>query len=196
MRKASALLAALLIGAATLAAQSPTYGVGRPPTPAEIRALGSPIAPDGSGLPGGSGSVAEGRAMFAARCARCHGAQGEGGIGVRLVGGQGTLRTPKPLKTVGSFWPYATTLWDYINRAMPYDEPGRLTASEVYGAVAFILHLNGIVGDAARLDAASLAAIKMPNRDGFVPDSRPDTGAAPTDRRPPPPGTSPTDRLR
>jgi cytochrome c len=196
MWRGSALAAALLIGAATLAAQSPTYGVGRPPTPEEIRALGSPIAPDGSGLPSGSGSVAEGRAIFAARCARCHGAEGEGGIGVRLVGGQGTLRTPKPLKTVGSFWPYATTLWDYINRAMPYDEPGRLAASEVYGAVAFILNMNGIVRDGARLDASNLAAIKMPNRDGFVPDSRPDTGAAANDRRPGAPATSPPDRLR
>jgi|SRR5581483_5686120 len=183
MWKASALLLPLLLAPAAVGAQSPTFGVGRPPTAEEIRALGSPIAPDGSGLPAGSGSVAEGRALFAARCARCHGPQGEGGIGVRLVGGQGTLATPKPLKTVGSFWPYATTLWDYVNRAMPYDEPGRLTASEVYGAVAFVLHLNGIVGDAARLDASSLAAIKMPNRDGFVPDSRPDIGPPPTDRR-------------
>jgi len=176
MWKVSAWLLALLLVPAALGAQSPTYGIGRPPTPEEIRALGSPIGPDGSGLPAGSGTVAEGRTLFAARCARCHGPQGEGGIGVRLVGGQGTLATPKPLKTVGSFWPYATTLWDYINRAMPYDEPGRLTVSEVYGAVAFVLHLNGIVDAAARLDASSVAAVKMPNRDGFVPDSRPDTG--------------------
>jgi S-disulfanyl-L-cysteine oxidoreductase SoxD len=183
MSKASALLLALLLASAAISAQAPTYDIGRPPTPEDIRALGSPIAPDGSGLPAGSGTVAEGRALFASRCARCHGPQGEGGIGVRLVGGQGTLASPKPLKTVGSFWPYATTLWDYINRAMPYDEPGRLTAPEVYSAVAFVLNLNGIVGDPARLDATSLAAVKMPNRDGFVPDSRPDTGASPTNRR-------------
>jgi cytochrome c len=176
MWKASAFLLSLLLTTAVSSAQSPTYGVGRPPTPEEIRALGSPIGPDGSGLPAGSGNVADGRVLFAARCARCHGPQGEGGIGVRLVGGQGTLRTPKPLKTVGSFWPYATTLWDYINRAMPYDEPGRLTAPEVYSAVAFILNLNGIVSDTARMDASSLPAVKMPNRDGFVPDSRPDVG--------------------
>jgi mono/diheme cytochrome c family protein len=183
MWKASAPALVLLFASVTVGAQSPTFGVGRPPTLEEIRALGSPIGPDGAGLPAGSGTVAEGRALFAARCARCHGPQGEGGIGVRLVGGQGTLATPKPLKTVGSFWPYATTLWDYINRAMPYDEPGRLTATEVYGAVAFVLHLNGIVGDTARLDAASVAAVRMPNRDGFVPDSRPDTGPAPNGRR-------------
>ncbi|HEY7169338.1 MAG TPA: c-type cytochrome [Vicinamibacterales bacterium] len=196
MWKVSGLLLSLLLASAAAGAQSSTYGVGRPPTPEEIRALGSPIAPDGSGLPVGSGSVADGRALFAARCARCHGPQGEGGIGVRLVGGQGTLRTPKPLKTVGSFWPYATTLWDYINRAMPYDEPGRLTPSEVYGAVAFILNMNGIVSDAARIDASSLAAVKMPNRDGFVPDARPDVGVAPNDRRAAEPAASTTDRLR
>src|SRR5437773_6819058 len=113
MWKVNSLLLPLILASTATGAQSPTYGVGRPPTPEEIRALGSPIAPDGSGLPAGNGSVAEGRALFAARCARCHGPQGEGGIGVRLAGGQGTLRTPKPLKTVGSFWPYATTLWDY-----------------------------------------------------------------------------------
>jgi mono/diheme cytochrome c family protein len=196
MWKVSALLLSLLLASAANGAQLATFGLGRPPTPEEIRALGSPIAPDGAGLPAGSGSVAEGRVLFAARCARCHGPQGEGGIGVRLVGGQGTLRTPKPLKTVGSFWPYATTLWDYINRAMPYDEPGRLTASEVYSAVAVILNLNGIVSETARVDASTLAAVKMPNRDGFVPDSRPDVGTVPTDRPLPAPGPSTSDRLR
>ena len=181
---------ALLLWPVALGAQSPAYGVGRPPTPEEIRALGSPIAPDGTGLPVGSGTVAEGRELFAARCVRCHGPQGEGGIGVRLVGGQGTLATPKPLKTVGSFWPYATTLWDYVNRAMPFDEPGRLSASEVYAAVAFVLNLNGIVPEATRLDAASLAAVRMPNRDGFNPDSRPDVGPTAIGARRPVSGAS------
>ena len=104
------LSAMLLAAAATLSAQSPRYGVGRPPTPEEIRELGSAIAPDGTGLPEGAGTVAAGRELFAAQCARCHGPTGEGDVGARLVGGQGTLRTPRPLKTVGSFWPYATTL--------------------------------------------------------------------------------------
>jgi S-disulfanyl-L-cysteine oxidoreductase SoxD len=166
-------------GEVRLRAQSQTFGVGRPPSPEEIRDLGSAIAPDGQGLPVGSGSVSEGRAVFAAQCARCHGSTGEGDVGARLVGGQGTLRTPRPLKTVGSFWPYATTLWDYINRAMPFDKPGVLSPSEVYAASAFILNLNGIIGDAQVMDAQTLPKIRMPNRDGFVPDSRPDVPLKP-----------------
>src|SRR5881296_3624545 len=100
-------------GAATLAAQSPKYGVGRAPTAEEIRNLGSPIATDGSGLPEGAGTPAAGREVFAAKCVRCHGEKAEGAIGPPLVGGHGTLDTAKPLKTVGSYWPYATTVWDY-----------------------------------------------------------------------------------
>ena len=161
-------------GNVRLSAQSQTFGVGRTPTPEEIRDLGSAIAPDGQGLPAGSGSVSEGRAVFAAHCARCHGPTGEGDVGARLVGGQGTLRTPRPLKTVGSFWPYTTTLWDYINRAMPFDKPGGLSPSEVYAASAFILNLNGIIDDTQVMDAQTLPKIRMPNRDGFVSDSRPD----------------------
>src|SRR5881396_2521309 len=141
------LSAMLLAAAATLSAQSPRYGVGRPPTPEEIRELGSAIAPDGTGLPEGTGTVAAGRELFAAQCARCHGPTGEGDVGARLVGGQGTLRTPRPLKTVGSFWPYATTLWDYTRRAMPFKQPGTLTPNQVYAVVAHVLFLNGIIGE-------------------------------------------------
>jgi S-disulfanyl-L-cysteine oxidoreductase SoxD len=159
--------------AVPLAAQSPTYGVGRPPTRDEIRALGSAIGPGGDGLPGGSGTVAAGRVVFAAQCVRCHGPNGEGNVGPILVGGQGTLATTKPLKTVGSYWPYATTLWDYINRAMPFDQPGLLKPPEVYAAVAYVLNLNGIVREDQVLDAASLPKIVMPNRNGFIPDPRP-----------------------
>ncbi len=168
------LSALFLVAAVTLSAQSPRYGVGRPPTPGEIRALGSAIAPDGTGLPEGAGTVAAGRALFAAQCARCHGPAGEGDVGARLVGGQGSLATPRPLKTVGSFWPYSTTLWDYINRAMPFDRPGVLEPSEVYAAVAYVLRLNGIIEESGVMDATSLPKVKMPNRDGFVSDTRPD----------------------
>ena len=174
LRPACALLGVLLASAATLSAQSPRYGVGHPPTPDEIRARGSAIAPDGTGLPPGAGTVAAGRTLFAARCAQCHGPQGEGDIGARLVGGQGTLATARPLKTVGSFWPYATTLWDYVNRAMPFDRPGLLEPSEVYAAVAFVLNLNGIIDENRVMDATSLPRVQMPNRDGFVADPRPD----------------------
>jgi cytochrome c len=169
-----ALNAILALAAAAALAQSPRYAVGRPPTPEEIRALGSAIAPDGTGLPAGSGTVAAGRALFEAQCARCHGPKGEGGVGARLVGGQGTLPTPKPLRTVGSFWPYATTLWDYVNRAMPFDRPGLLEPSEVYAAVAYVLNLNGIIEENRVMDAASLPKVRMPNRDGFISDPRPD----------------------
>jgi S-disulfanyl-L-cysteine oxidoreductase SoxD len=164
----------LLAAAATLSAQSPRYGVGRQPTPEEICELGSAIAPDGTGLPAGAGTVAAGREVFAAQCARCHGPAGEGDVGARLVGGQGTLRTPRPLKTVGSFWPYSTTLWDYVNRAMPFDRPGLLKPPEVYAAVAYVLNLNGIIEADQVMDATSLPKVKMPNRDGFVADPRPD----------------------
>ena len=166
--------AILLAATVTISAQSPRYDVGRPPTPEEVRELGSAIAPDGTGLPPGSGSVAAGRTLFAAQCARCHGPTAEGDVGPRLVGGQGTLRSARPLKTVGSFWPYATTLWDYINRAMPFDRPGLLQPSEVYAAVAYVLNLNGIIDDNQVMDATSLPKVRMPNRDGFVPDARPD----------------------
>ena len=171
------LMLAMLAGGATLAAQSPKYGVGRPATPEEIRDLGSAIAPDGTGLPEGSGTVAAGREVFADRCARCHGPKGGGDVGPTLVGGRGTLRTPRPLKTVGSFWPYATTVWDYVNRAMPFDEPGVLKPPEVYAVVAYILNLNGVIGEGEVMDAKSLPSVKMPNRDGFVADPRPDVGS-------------------
>jgi S-disulfanyl-L-cysteine oxidoreductase SoxD len=171
--------ATLILTAVTVAAQSATFGVGRPPTPEEIRELGSAIAPDGSGLPPGSGTVAAGRELFAAQCARCHGPNGQGDVGPILVGGRATLNTPRPLKTVGSFWPYATTLWDYVNRAMPFDQPGRLTAPEVYAAVAFVLNLNGIIGADGVMDATTLPKVRMPNRDGFVADPRPDIVNAP-----------------
>jgi cytochrome c len=168
-----------LAAAVPLAAQSPTYGVGRPPSPEEIRALGSAIAPDGEGLPQGSGTVAAGRQVFAAQCSRCHGPNGEGNVGPVLVGGQGTLATPKPLKTVGSYWPYATTLWDYINRAMPFDHPGTLPPDDVYATTAYLLYLNGIVGERDVVDATTLPRVQMPNRDGFVPDTRPDVPVEP-----------------
>jgi len=169
-------LVIVLAAAATVSAQSPALQVGRPPTPEEIRELGSAIAPDGTGLPQGSGTVAAGQKLFVAQCARCHGPAGEGDIGARLVGGQGTLATPRPLKTVGSFWPYATTLWDYVNRAMPFDQPGLLQPPDVYAAVAYVLNLNGIIAADQVMDATSLPKVRMPNRDGFVADPRPDAG--------------------
>jgi mono/diheme cytochrome c family protein len=161
--------------AALAAAQSPKYGVGHAPNEQEILALSFTIAPDGTGLPKGSGTAVEGRAVYARHCANCHGEKGADAR-LPLVGGQGSLATAKPLKTVGSFWPYATSVWNYVNRAMPFDHPGLLSPPEVYAVVAHVLYLNAIVKENDVLDAKTLPKIRMPNRDGFVPDPRPDVG--------------------
>jgi S-disulfanyl-L-cysteine oxidoreductase SoxD len=150
------------------------YGIGRVATPAEISGWDIDIGRDGSNLPSGSGSVARGRTVYAEQCAACHGTEGQGGVGDRLVGGQGTLATAKPVRTVGSYWPYAPTLFDYIRRAMPQNAPQSLGNEDVYAVSAYILSLNGLVPTDAVLDAKTLAAIKMPNRNAFVPDPRPD----------------------
>src|SRR6516164_2356071 len=172
----------LWIGAAALSglasvmaaqAQSP-YGIGRVATPAEIAGWNIDIGRDGSGLPPGSGTVSHGREVFAQQCAACHGEKGEGGVGDKLAGGQGTIATAKPVRTVGSYWPYAPTLFDYIRRAMPQNAPQSLSNEDVYAVSAYILHLNGLLPDDATLDAKSLAAIRMPNRDRFTGDPRPD----------------------
>ena len=154
-------------------AQGP-YGIGRTATPAEIAGWNIDIGRDGSGLPVGSGTVSRGHEVFAQQCAACHGDKGRGGVGDKLVGGQGTLATAEPVRTVGSYWPYAPTLFDYIRRAMPQNAPQSLSDDEVYAVSAYILNLNGLLPADAALDAKSLAAIKMPNRDNFVGDPRPD----------------------
>jgi mono/diheme cytochrome c family protein len=169
-------LTILLASAALALAQSPKYGVGRPPTPEEVKRGNITVLPDGTGLPEGGGTAADGKLVYETRCQRCHGAGAKGGDEVALVGGQGTLNTAKPLKTVGSYWPYATTLFDYTRRAMPFKEPGILTNDQVYAVTAYILHLNGIIAESERMDATTLPKVKMPNRDGFVKDPRPDTG--------------------
>jgi S-disulfanyl-L-cysteine oxidoreductase SoxD len=161
-------------------AQSPTYGVGRTPKPEELMAIDIDVTPDGEGLPPGSSTAAAGNDVYRRRCETCHGPTGTEGPQDILAGGQGSLATSRPLKTVGSYWPYATTLWDYIRRAMPFDHPGTLTAEEIYGTTAYLLFLNGIVGERDVVDQATLPQIKMPNRDGFTADPRPDIGAKPT----------------
>jgi S-disulfanyl-L-cysteine oxidoreductase SoxD len=171
---AAVLLAALLLSSPAAA----RYDLGRPATPEEIAGWNTDVLPDGTGLPPGKGSVAEGAALYAETCAACHGAKGEGKPMDRLVGGQGTLASDQPVKTVGSYWPYATTLFDYIRRAMPFSAPKSLTADQVYAASAYILFLNGLVGEDAVMDATTLPQVRMPNRDGFIsPDPRPDVHA-------------------
>jgi S-disulfanyl-L-cysteine oxidoreductase SoxD len=167
-------LAVLALACATrVQAQSP-YGIGRVATPAEIAGWNIDIDRDGNNLPAGSGSVSRGHEVFDQQCGACHGAKGEGGVGDRLVGGQGTLAMPKPVRTVGSYWPYAPTLFDYIRRAMPQNAPQSLSNDDVYAVSAYILNLNGLLAADATLDARTLSAIKMPNRSMFVGDPRPD----------------------
>lgn len=148
------------------AAESPNLGT--LVSAAEIAAYDLTVMPDGTGLPVGSGSVAQGMRLYTEQCLACHGAEGEGGLNDRLAGGHGSLATPAPVKTIGSFWPYATTLFDYIRRAMPYTEPGSLSSDEIYSLTAYLLYINGVVDDEAVMDARVLPEVVMPNADNFV----------------------------
>ena len=158
------------VAAALLVLPAYAFDFGRPANPDEIKLWNLDVRPDGTGLPDGSGTAALGKEIFAENCAACHGENGQGGINDRLVGGQGTLASDNPIKTVGSFWPYATTLFDYIHRAMPYQAPGSLSVDDYYALTAYILSLNGIQPSGGKLDKETLPKVKMPNRDGFIPD--------------------------
>ena len=168
-----------LIAAAVLlvtVTTGPRYQLGRKATSEEIRAVDISVFPDGTGLPRGSGTAKAGAAIYGRKCVTCHGANGKGNADFpRLSGGIGTLASSEPILTVGSYWPYATTVWDYVHRAMPYPQPGTLPPDEVYALTAYILALNGIMSDSTELNQRSLPAVHMPNRDGFIADSRPDT---------------------
>ena len=165
--------------------QPATFGIGRPATPAEIAALDVDVGPDGVGLPPGRGTSAEGAPIYAARCAGCHGKTGKEGPNDVLVGRLSGdtfpfARDARAPKTIGSYWPYATTAFDYIRRAMPPDSPGSLKDNEVYSLVAYLLNLNDLIPADAVMDATSLPKVKMPARDHFVPDKR---GESKTPRR-------------
>ena len=168
----------VLLGMPLLAAWSAGKGdifhLGRVATQDEIQAWDIDVAPDGKGLPVGRGTVQEGARVYAERCASCHGATGVEGPKPKLIGGQGALASAHPLKTVGSYWPYATTLFDYIYRAMPFVAPQSLTPDQVYAVTAWILFQNGLLEKDAVLDRETLPEVRMLNRDGFVPDPRPD----------------------
>lgn len=179
VRFAMAWTAAAFVCGVTLAAQTaaPTaqpparYGIGRSATPGEIAARDIDIPPDGRGLPPGRGTPAEGAAIYATKCAKCHGATGREGPNDVLVGREprdfGFSANPKAARTIGNYWPYATTVFDYVRRAMPPEAPGSLTDAEVYALSAHLLHLNELIPATAVMDATTLPKVAMPARDRF-----------------------------
>jgi hypothetical protein len=182
MRPAVAFVAAMaVVSACNRDNQQPArFGVGRAATAVEIQKIDIDAEPDGAGLPAGRGTAASAAVIFATRCAGCHGPAGEGTpVGMALVGRVpgnsftfASAQAKERTKTIGNYWPYATTLYDYIHRAMPYDHPGTLAPDEVYSVVAFLLARNNIIKDDVVIDSASLTAIRMPTRDRFVVDDR------------------------
>jgi S-disulfanyl-L-cysteine oxidoreductase SoxD len=163
----------MLAGAWTFAAAAQEGpGLGVPATPAQVAGWDVSIGPDGTGLPPGSGTAATGKTVYEAKCLACHGVDGAGQPNDRLVGGQGTLREAAPIRTVGSYWPYATTVFDYIRRAMPYVTPHSLTADETYAVTAYLLALNDVIAQDAVMDATTLPKVVMPNRANFDPAYR------------------------
>ena len=145
-----------------------TPNLGRVATPAEVAGWDVSIPPDGTGLPPGRGTSAQGASVFEQKCKNCHGEKGAGQPNDRLVGGHGTLASKTPVRTIGSYWPYATTVFDYVRRAMPYTQSHSLSDDEVYAVTAYLLYLNGIIAEADVMDAQSLPKVKMPNRDNFI----------------------------
>lgn len=171
-----AFVAMLALSACTRPAP-PTWQLGETADPIDISSWNTDVRPDGTGLPDGHGDVAAGREVYANRCLTCHGENGRDGWADPLAGRIADdafpfANDPSARRTIGSYWPYATTLFDYVNRAMPYDAPGTLSSDDVYAVTAYLLHLNELVDEHAVLDRTSLPAVRMPARDRFVPDNR------------------------
>ncbi len=170
------LSAALIASCFAGPALAESFGLGRPATPDEIAAWDLDVSPDGTGLPEGEGDVWTGEELFEQHCAVCHGDFAEGVDNwPKLAGGFNTLDRQDPVKTVGSYWPYLSTAWDYINRSMPFGNAQTLTADEVYAMVAYILYSNGLVDDDFVLSRDNFLDVEMPNADGFFVDDRPET---------------------
>ena len=161
-------LCALLLAGFCVTTASADSGFSQPATDEDIERVYLSVFPDGENLPEGSGTAAQGKPVYDMYCAACHGLEGEGTLANKLVGGRGTLDTDAPDKTVGSYWPYATTVFNYIRRSMPYTAPMSLTNEEYYAITAFILNKNDIIAAETVLDKNSLPEVRMPNRDGFV----------------------------
>ena len=181
-RRATLAFALVAVCVSTALAVPQQFGFGKPVTPREIAGWDIDVRPDGTGLPPGRGSVAQGQVIYDAKCADCHGTFGESNSYLQIAGGVGSLRTDQPVRTTGSKLNYATTLWDYINRAMPFSAPQSLTPDEVYALTAYVLNLNDILPADATLDQVTLLGVRMPNRDGFTTahgfmrrDGKPDT---------------------
>lgn len=189
----SSRLPAILIALAAIccvvsaAAQTRIYG--QPASAELIHSRDITVFPDGTGLPPGSGDAKAGARIFEVRCVRCHNTRGTGRQGQypALAGGVGSLATKTPKKTVGSYWPRATTVWDFINRAMPFNQPRSLPPNDVYALTAYVLFLNGIVGESEEMNQRTLPLVKMPNRDGFVRDPRAEMNRAAGWQKSPPP---------
>ena len=167
MRKGIALIAACGVVALTPAAAQEGPGLGVPATPEQVAGWDVSIGPDGAGLPSGSGTAATGKTVYEAKCVACHGVDGAGRPNDQLVGGQGTLKDAAPIRTIGSYWPYATTVFDYVRRAMPYVTPHSLTPDETYALTAYLLALNNVIGQNDVMDATTLPKVVMPNRASF-----------------------------
>ena len=161
------LLSLIPLALASSIAFAQTPNLGKPVDPAEIAGWDIRILPDGTGLPPGSGTPAQGAPIYAQKCAMCHGVEGKGGINAALVGGA-PIKNNESTKTIANFWPYATTIFDFTRRAMPWQQPNSLSNEEVYALTAYILALNRLIGENDAMDAKTLPKVKMPNRDGFI----------------------------
>ena len=177
----TAVLGGLLLGGLHLSALAGPYNLGREALPEEVAAWDIDVRPDGQGLPAGSGTVLAGEEIFAERCASCHGEFGEGsGRWPVLAGGEDTLDSEDPVKTVGSYWPYLSTVFDYVHRAMPFGEAQTLSNDDTYAVVAYILYLNDLMGEEGTLDRESFTQVVMPNAEGFFMDDRARAEPAPS----------------
>jgi cytochrome c len=162
------LLAAIVLAPLAAHGQQQGPGLGQPISAADVAPWDIGIQTDGAGLPPGSGKAKAGAAIYVAKCQACHGVDGQGKPADRLVGGQGTIDKLDQVRTVGSYWPYATTIFDYVRRAMPFNTPETLTNDETYALTAYLLYKNGIIKENQEMNARTLPRVKMPNRDGFI----------------------------